>query len=118
MPRQDPGEPYFRVDSNEARSILDADPDGTVVIDVRREIYDQRTDVGIGTEYALFPSFALRAGYASQFSGTSGGGGALSSLGGLGAGFGIRMKTYRADYTFTPFGDLGNVQRISLGARF
>ncbi len=37
MPRQDPGEPYFRVDSNEARSILDADPDGTVVIDVRRD---------------------------------------------------------------------------------
>ena len=37
MPRQDPGEPYFRVDSNEAQSILDADPDGTVVIDVRRD---------------------------------------------------------------------------------
>ena len=26
MPRQDPGEPYYRVDSNEARSILDAAP--------------------------------------------------------------------------------------------
>ena len=37
MPRQDPGEPYFRVDSNEAHSMLDADPDGTVVIDVRRD---------------------------------------------------------------------------------
>ena len=37
MPRQDPGEPYFRVDSNEAQSILDADPDGTVVIDVRQD---------------------------------------------------------------------------------
>ena len=37
MPRQDPGEPYFRVDSNEAQSILDADPDGTAVIDVRRD---------------------------------------------------------------------------------
>ena len=37
MPRQDPGEPYFRVDSSEGRSILDADPDGTIVIDVRRD---------------------------------------------------------------------------------
>ncbi len=37
MPRQDPGEPYFRVDSSEGRSMLDADPDGTVVIDVRRD---------------------------------------------------------------------------------
>ena len=35
MPRQDPGEPYFRVDSNEGRSIVDADPDGTVVIDAK-----------------------------------------------------------------------------------
>ncbi|MFH1722990.1 MAG: PorV/PorQ family protein [Elusimicrobiota bacterium] len=88
-----------------------------IVLDVRHEVYDKRTDVGVGTEYALLPSFALRAGYASQFSGTSGSG-TLASLGGLGAGFGINMRNYRADYTFTPFGDLGNVQRISLGARF
>jgi rhodanese-related sulfurtransferase len=39
MPRQDPGEPYFRVDSAEGQSIVAADPDGTVVIDVRR--YDE-----------------------------------------------------------------------------
>jgi len=37
MPRQEPGEPYYRVDSNEARSILDADAAGTVVVDVRRD---------------------------------------------------------------------------------
>lgn len=37
MPRQEPGEPYYRVDSNEARSILEADTAGTVVVDVRRE---------------------------------------------------------------------------------
>ena len=37
MPRQDPGEPYFRIDSNEARTILDSDPDNTVVVDVRRD---------------------------------------------------------------------------------
>ena len=37
MARQDPGEPYFRVDSNEARTMLDADPHNTVVVDVRRD---------------------------------------------------------------------------------
>ena len=37
MPRQDPGEPYYRVDSHEAKTILDAEPDNTVVIDVRRD---------------------------------------------------------------------------------
>lgn len=36
MPRQESGEPYFRVDSGEAREMLEADPDNTVVIDVRR----------------------------------------------------------------------------------
>ena len=37
MPRQDPGEPYFRVDSAEGQSMLAADPNGTIVIDVRRD---------------------------------------------------------------------------------
>ena len=37
MARQDPGEPYYRVDSNEASSMLAADPDNTVVVDVRRD---------------------------------------------------------------------------------
>ena len=37
MPRQDPGEPYFRVDSPEAQSIIEAEPDQTVVVDVRRD---------------------------------------------------------------------------------
>lgn len=37
MPRQEPGEPYYRVDSNEARSMLEADPENIVVVDVRRD---------------------------------------------------------------------------------
>lgn len=89
-----------------------------LALDIRREIHDQRTDIGIGTEYALLPSFALRMGYASQYTGRAGGAGALGALGGLGAGLGISRKSYRADYTFTPFGDLGNVQRLSLGAKW
>ncbi|MCZ6534704.1 MAG: rhodanese-like domain-containing protein [Chloroflexi bacterium] len=36
MPRQDPGEPYYRVDSPEAKTILDQEGDGAVVVDVRR----------------------------------------------------------------------------------
>ena len=37
MPRKENGEPYYRVDSPEASTILNEDPDNTVVIDVRRE---------------------------------------------------------------------------------
>ena len=36
MARQDPGEPYYRLDSNEASSMLASDPENTVIVDVRR----------------------------------------------------------------------------------
>ena len=36
MPRQEPGEPYYRVDSPEAKAILDQDGDAAVLVDVRR----------------------------------------------------------------------------------
>ena len=37
MPRQDPGEPYYRVDSEEAHQILEKEGDESVVVDVRRD---------------------------------------------------------------------------------
>lgn len=37
MSRQQHGEPYYRVDSAEAHSMLESDPDNTVVVDVRRD---------------------------------------------------------------------------------
>jgi hypothetical protein len=90
-----------------------------LAVDVRHEPYDKRTEVGVGTEYALLPVFAVRAGYASQAARTiSSTSSSPIGLGGLGGGFGLKLGNYRADYTFTPFGELGNVQRISLGARW
>ena len=37
MPRQQPGEPYYRVDSHEALQILESDPENTIIVDVRRD---------------------------------------------------------------------------------
>ena len=37
MPRQESGEPYFRVDSDEANAMLNDEPGNTVVVDVRRD---------------------------------------------------------------------------------
>ncbi|MBI5243955.1 MAG: hypothetical protein HY922_09810 [Elusimicrobia bacterium] len=88
----------------------------SMAIDIRYESNDHRTDVGVGTEYAIFPAFALRAGYATQGPMISTGG--SSPLNGLGGGFGLKLKNYRADYSFAPFGELGNVQRISLEVKF
>lgn len=88
-----------------------------LTVDARQEVYDKRTDVSVGSEYSLFSGFMLRAGYGSQLAHATVGT-AQSPLSGLSAGFGLRFFSYRADYTFAPFGVLGNVQRISLGARF
>ena len=85
-----------------------------LVLDLRQQLHEGKVEAGVGTEYAVLPSFRVRAGYASQAGAT----GSDGVLGGLGAGFGLTMKSYRADYTFTPFGALGNVQRLSLGARW
>ena len=80
---------------------------------------DQRVggnDKGLGWGQAETGDFlfgdAERAGHAGAVSRHA------RRYGGLGAGFGLTMKSYRADYTFTPFGALGNVQRLSLGARW
>ena len=37
MPRQDAGEPFYRVDSDEASEILEKEKDGAVMVDVRRD---------------------------------------------------------------------------------
>ena len=78
--------------------------------------------MSIGTEYAAFSTLSLRAGYLAAMAGSAASSGATTDrfgeLSGVGAGLGIKMGGYKLDYSFTPFGELGNVQRISLGARF
>lgn len=87
-----------------------------ISVDLRRDIHDQTTDAGIGTEYAILPAFSVRLGYGSHLARV--GTGPSPAFSGLGGGIGLSMSRYQADYTFMPFGNLGNVQRISLGARF
>jgi len=85
-----------------------------LAVDLRHEPGARRTDFGFGSEYAVLPSFSLRAGYASVSPQAVSG----SLLAGLGGGLGLKLSDYRADYTFSPFGALGNIQRVSVGARF
>lgn len=92
----------------------------TLALDYRQRPYSHTSELSIGTEYALFSNFALRGGYGStqsQARATAASGGA-AALNGVSMGFGVRLNNYTLDYAITPFGDLGNVQRFSLGARF
>lgn len=91
-------------------------------MDLRTRPGDGKISAGLGMEYAALPVLSLRAGYLSALAGgLSANGAANDKFGdaaGLGAGIGLRVSRYYLDYAFTPFGELGNVQRISLGTRF
>ena len=99
----------------------------TAALDYRNRPHSASSEFRVGTEYALVPTFALRAGFSRAVgsqSPRSGGGssksgsGGLSEAAGFAAGFGFKVYGYMLDYSMTPFGELGHVQRFSLGARF
>jgi hypothetical protein len=94
-----------------------------LALDVKTLPNDHQTTVSLGTEYAAFSALSLRAGYlAAMGPGAAAGGTTVTQefgqMSGIGAGLGIKVSGYQLDYSFTPFGELGSVQRISLGARF
>lgn len=72
--------------------------------------------VCFGTEYWIKASnawrFALRGGFDSQTLSS------IDGLTGISMGFGIAFKEMSVDYAFTPYGSLGQAQRISLSCRW
>ena len=93
----------------------------TIALDLKKQVYEGRTDLCIGTEYLPMNSLALRAGYLMNVlkatSGTSIGNN-FSTPEGLGAGIGFKVFGMHADYSFTPYGDLGNTHNISFSIKF
>lgn len=93
-------------------------PAGLVLAaDFRHRPYSRDSEIGIGTEYAVFSGLALRTGYGLSRAVPNASSG-VSAPGGFAAGFGVKVFGYALDYSMTPFGELGSVQRFSLGARF
>lgn len=88
----------------------------TLATDLQYQPYEDRVDFNVGTEYQLLGPLTLRGGYQTFNSEAQREKG--SFLSGLAGGFGFRLSRYRLDYAMTPFGELGNTQRISLSARF
>ena len=68
---------------------------------------DWLTDLHLGLEYIFQNGLALRGGYQSW------NGSKFEFLSKLSGGFGYATTTYRIDYAFVPFGDLGQTHRIS-----
>ncbi len=86
--------------------------------DYRQRPETGKSSISVGTEYTVFSSLALRGGYLSRMQSPSAGGGSALGTQGLGMGFGVKMRRGSLDYSFSPYGELGHAQRISLSSRF
>ena len=65
---------------------------------------DASAGLGLGTEYWYQGLIALRLGYLTE----------AGNVVGMTQGLGIRYRGYEIDFANVPWGELGNVQRISL----
>ena len=89
----------------------------TLALDYKNRPYSHDSEVGLGAEYGFLTNFALRAGY-TTVKASAGDKAVLAAINGFSMGFGAKFHDYGVDYSFTPAGELGNVQTLSLGARF
>jgi len=88
----------------------------TLALDIKRNIYDNKTEVSMGTEVTPISLLALRVGYLKSVNPetiTS-----ISSFKGIGGGLGLKISKFSTDYAFVPYGDLGNTHRLSFGIKF
>ncbi len=93
-------------------------PAGLILaLDYKHRPNSHLSEVNVGTEYAIFPAVSLRMGYGSARALATGASG-IATLNGVAMGLGLKAYGYNLDYSMTPFGELGNVQRLSLSTRF
>ncbi len=72
-------------------------------------IYPYRENLSIrsGIEYTFLKILSVRVGYRSDFY-------HWSKYAGIASGFGLRIKDFMLDYTFTPYDYLGNTHRVAI----
>jgi len=87
-------------------------PGFSLALDAKRMVYDKQTNICFGTEYALISGFALRSGYLADTNVTG------FKNKGFSAGVGFNFWKTNMDYAVTPYGELGNTQRITLKRSF
>ncbi len=92
--------------------------------DLKTRPYDSKTSLSFGTEFAPVSMFALRCGYLAEGAASKapvsgeGLGKNAANLTGFGFGLGLKFSRATLDYAFTPSGELGNSQRLSLAVKF
>ncbi|OGR84815.1 MAG: hypothetical protein A2901_06350 [Elusimicrobia bacterium RIFCSPLOWO2_01_FULL_54_10] len=87
--------------------------------DARQRVYEGDFSLAAGAEFSPVSMLTLRAGYlAAAAKTTQAGSGRIADFAGLGMGLGFKLGSVAVDYAFSPAGELGQTQRLSLGVRF
>lgn len=96
-----------------------------LALDVHAKPHQEQVSVAVGTEFTPVSMVVLRTGYlaklASAISNTQENEtnqGQLSGFNGLTGGLGIHGTAFSLDYAFTPMGELGNNQTLTLSVSF
>lgn len=100
-------------------------PPLAVAVDVIARPYADQLTLCLGTELLPVPTLALRAGYLAQVAEAVTNGqksetlrGNFVGMNGVAMGFGVKFNQFSLDYAIQPFGELGNMQNITLTAVF
>jgi len=88
----------------------------TFAFDLKRNIYDNKTEISFGTEVTPINLLALRVGYLKSVNPETIA--SISNFKGIGGGLGLRISKFSTDYAFVPYGDLGNTHRLSFAVKF
>lgn len=90
----------------------------TLGLEMTKPLHSPKAEFSVGLEYQAFPAVFLRVGYmvAGQTQNHNGARGP-SAFSKLSLGLGLRFASFSVDYAFSPMGELGPVQRISVGMR-
>ena len=88
---------------------------GNVVLSMEadRFIKEKKTTVSAGVEYTVLNSLSVRTGYLKDLNMES-----LKMGTGISGGFGLMIRKFQFEYAVTPFGELGDSQRFTLGMSF
>jgi len=95
--------------------LVTALPGVELSLDLKRFVNEKRNNYNMGMNYNFMPGFALRTGYMMDISGKREAG---SVKGGFSAGVGLYFLNTGLDYSMSPFGELGNVQKLSVKKKF
>lgn len=83
----------------------------TLSTDIKQRIYERKTSLAFGVEYFPIKLIGLRLGCSLPLVGPD-------NTIRLSAGLGIKIFSLQTDYSFVPYGNLGNTHRISFSAKF